>query len=60
MKECQVRKLINEAVKSGSTELEAIEIYGGKCSGAFIVWRVITVETLVVAYVGANPGFSDA
>lgn len=60
MKECKVRKLIYEAVKSWSTELEAVEIYGGDCSCGEIVRWVITVEALVVAYVLANPGFGDA
>lgn len=60
MKDCKVRKLIYEAVKSWSTELEAVEIYGGDCSCGEIVRWVITVEAHVVAYVPANPGFGDA
>ncbi len=60
MKEGKVRKLIYEAVKSWSTELEAVEIYGGDGSGGGIVRWDVTVEALVVAYVSANPGFGDA
>lgn len=60
MEECKVRKLVDEAVDTGSTELEAIEIDGGESNGALIVWWVITVEALVGAYIRANPGLSDA
>ena len=60
MEESKVRKLIYKAVKSRSTELEAVEIYGGDCSGGGIVRWTVTVEALVVAYVSANPGSGDA
>ena len=59
MEDGKVRKLINEAIKTWSSELKTVEINGSKSSCREVIRWVITVEAFVVAYIRTNPRLGD-